>query len=182
MDLEGAIVSSPAGMGHAAVSPQRRGAYPEVGGDDARSVMRGSHGEDGAALGGAGWGAGPNAGMHVSGEAAGHAHHGGGRPRSGGTQSFDNPLLNAPVETDVSGGSPYSASEPLVSDYAEGSSTERGAEFRPSRAKSGARRTAESDTQWGEILALVFAAAVGIGCGFMFLKLFAPSLLAKWHF
>lgn len=182
MDLDSGMVSSPAGMGHTAVSPQRRGAHPEIGSDDSRAVMRGAHVEGEVATGGAGWAAGQNGGMQVSGEVVGHAQRVGGRPRAAGTQSFETPLLNVPVETDVLGGSPYSASEPLVSDYAESSSKERGAEFRSRRAKSGARRNAENDTQWGEILALVFAAAVGIGCGFMFLKLFAPSLLAKWHF
>ena len=169
-------------MGHAAVSPQRRGAHPENRSDEARGAMREARVEEEVATGGAAWGAGHNAGMQVSGEVVGHTQQVGGRPRSGATQSFDNPLLNVPVETDVLGGSPYSASEPLVSDYAESSSKQRGAAFRASRAKSGARRHSENDTQWGEILALVFAAAVGIGCGFMFLKLFAPSLLAKWHF
>lgn len=181
MDLVGAIASSPAGMGNAAVSPQRRGAHSGIGSDDARGVMRGAHVEGPVATVGPGWGAGQNAGMQVSGEVVGHTHVGG-RPRSSGTQTFDNPLLTVPVETDALGGSPYSASEPLVSDYAENASHERGPAFRASRAKSGTRRNAESDSQWGEILALVFAAAVGIGCGFMFLKLFAPSLLAKWHF
>jgi hypothetical protein len=34
----------------------------------------------------------------------------------------------------------------------------------------------------GDAIALGIAAAVGIGCGFMFLKYFAPSLLEKMHF
>lgn len=44
------------------------------------------------------------------------------------------------------------------------------------------RQNAGTKALFGDMLALGIAAAVGIGCGFMFLKLFAPSLLAKLHF
>ncbi|MEN9846233.1 MAG: hypothetical protein RIS36_1380 [Pseudomonadota bacterium] len=182
MHLVGATTPAPAGIGNADASPQRRGSHVGTGNEDSRGVMRSSATEGAVATVGAGWGAGQNVGMHVSGDAIGHAPHVDGRSRSSGTQSFDTPLLTVPVETDALGGSPYSASEPLVADYPESSSHERRSAFRASRAKSGTRRNAESDTQWSELLALVFAAAVGIGCGFIFLKLFAPSLLAKWHF
>ena len=104
------------------------------------------------------------------------------RSRSGGTQKIEDRLTDLSVETDVAGGSPYAASEPLVDPYPESSSRDRAADFRTGRPKGGMRRSVETESQWGEILALVFAAAVGIGCGFMFLRLFAPSLLAKWHF
>ncbi len=124
-----------------------------------------------------------NGGMGAGGvaEIVAHVSQDRTRPRSAGTQIIDEPLLNIPVETDVAGGSPYSASEPLVSNYSEPALKERSAKFRSAPSKRSGRRQDGNDSQLGEILALVFAAAVGIGCGFMFLKLFAPSLLAKWH-
>ena len=101
-----------------------------------------------------------------------------GRSRANGSRALEESLSNAPVETDM----PYSGTGPLVSNYQEPVFKERSAGFRSARPGGGSRRNVENDSQWGEILALVFAAAVGIGCGFIFLRLFAPSLLAKWHF
>lgn len=111
------------------------------------------------------------------------------RERSG-TEVLDAELVNYEVETS-SDAEPFGASEPLVSTYPERTSPERassskkGSVFRPSKGKrysTSAGRGVEQESFLGEIIALFFATAVGIGCGFMFLKFFAPSLLAKWHF
>lgn len=175
MELDDGTFSATSGAGHATATPPRRSSSAEGSHDDSRSGM--------AAQGAAGWNGGSNSGMRAGGvgEAAAHVSQSGARPRVGGTRVIDEPLANVPVETDVAGGSPYAAPEPLVSNYPDPPARERPAEFRSARSKSAGRRNAENDSNWGEILALVFAAAVGIGCGFMFLKLFAPALLAKWH-
>lgn len=107
-----------------------------------------------------------------------------GKPRSHDTEVIGEPFTGLSVEIDGLEGAPYSASDPLVSRYGESSRDESVPEgkFRSSRSVGRARRDVENESNWAEILALVFAGAVGIGCGFVFLKLFAPSLLAKWYF
>jgi serine/threonine protein kinase len=54
--------------------------------------------------------------------------------------------------------------------------------YRDKRHQGRPRQNSGTKAIFGDMLALGIAAAVGIGCGFMFLKLFAPSLLAKLHF
>jgi serine/threonine protein kinase len=107
-----------------------------------------------------------------------------GKPRSHDTEVIGGPFTEFSVEIDGLEGAPYSASDPLVSRYGESSRDDTVPEgkFRSSRGVGRARRDVENESNWAEILALVFAGAVGIGCGFVFLKLFAPSLLAKWYF
>ena len=111
------------------------------------------------------------------------------RERSG-TEVLDSELVNYEVDVSV-GADPYGPPEPLVSTSPDRTpserapSSKRGGAFRPSKAKrqsSSSRRAVEEESRIGEILALCFATAVGIGCGFLFLKFFAPSLLAKWYF
>jgi serine/threonine protein kinase len=111
------------------------------------------------------------------------------RQRSG-TEVFDSEIVNYEVDPSLNI-DPYTAPEPLVSTYPErvpperGLSLSKGSVFRSSKSKrhsNSSRRGGEGESYVGEIIALGFAAAVGIGCGFMFLKFFAPSLLAKWHF
>jgi hypothetical protein len=106
------------------------------------------------------------------------------KPRSHDTEVIGGPFTELSVEIDGLEGAPYSASDPLVSRYGESSRDDTVPEgkFRSSRGVGRARRDVENESNWAEILALVFAGAVGIGCGFVFLKLFAPSLLAKWYF
>ena len=53
---------------------------------------------------------------------------------------------------------------------------------RPHRGGGRVRQPTPRRTLVGDAIALGIAAAVGIGCGFMFLKYFAPSLLEKMHF
>ena len=106
------------------------------------------------------------------------------KPRSHDTEVIGGPFTEFSVEIDGLEGAPYSASDPLVSRYGESSRDDTVPEgkFRSSRGVGRARLNVENESNWAEILALVFAGAVGIGCGFVFLKLFAPSLLAKWYF
>jgi serine/threonine protein kinase len=111
------------------------------------------------------------------------------RQRSG-TDVIDPEFVSYQVDAS-SDAEPYTAPEPLVSTYPERkprertASARRGSLFRPSKGKRSATSSGYSmkrDSYFGEIVALFVATAVGIVCGFMFLKLFAPSLLAKWHF
>ena len=181
MDLDGGVVVSPGNAGHSSSVSQRRATPSEAVSDGERAgMMRSSHGEGEDSRGGFEEAGVSNVGMRsVEPEGyANHSHQVAGRSRVSEGRGLEEPLSNASVETDV----PYSASEPLVSNFQEANVKERSAEFRPARSRSGPRRNSEKDSHWGEILVLIFAAAVGIGCGFMFLKLFAPSLLAKWHF
>jgi serine/threonine protein kinase len=169
MEFEGAMVSSPSAAGQVGISHS-----------DARvSHVGADHAQDGV-----GWGSGSSAGMRTTGlgDATPRSHPSSTLSRSGGTQVIEESLVAASVETDMAGGAPYAAAEPLVSNYPEPLVADKVAEFRSSRSTGRGRRNVERDSNWGEIVALIFAAAVGIGCGFMFLRLFAPSLLAKWHF
>ena len=111
------------------------------------------------------------------------------RKRSG-TEVLEAELVSYEVDSSLNA-DPYGAPEPLVSTHPKRTMPERvpsskkGSAFRPSkgnRHSTSLRRTNEREPFVGEIIALCFATAVGIGCGFMFLKFFAPSLLAKWHF
>lgn len=120
-------------------------------------------------------------GARGSGTEVFNASHVEGSGRSAGTQVIDEGRIAASVETDMESGAPYFASEPLVPNYPERIPRDRRGDFRSSGSVHRVRRSVERDSNWGEILALLFAAAVGIGCGFIFLKLFAPSLLAKWY-
>jgi serine/threonine protein kinase len=179
--LDGAVLSSPTTSAHAGVAHPRRESVAQFDHDDGAGS---AHGGSEVVHDGSAWGGGSNVGMHASGigEVAPRSAQSAGRGRATGTQVMDEGLVTAAVETDMPGGVPYGASEPLVPHYDEPSIRQRQGEFRVSRSTRGTRRNVERDSNWGEILALIFAAAVGIGCGFMFLKLFAPSLLAKWHF
>jgi len=182
MGSEGAVVAAPGGAAHSSPSVQRRAVPVERSAGRARAAEGASHlGGDLASEGGD-WGTGANAGMRLGGGVEAPSSAGAGRPRSDTERVPEEPLMNTPVETDIGAGSPYSAAEPLVTGYSDPGSNGRPTEFRSARSKGMSRRTVDSESQWGEILALIFAAAVGIGCGFMFLKLFAPSLLAKWNF
>ena len=182
MGSEGALVAAPAGAAHSSPHLQRGGGAAERSAVSGRVADRASSNGVDPASEGVGWGAGSNGGMHAGGGVDGPSAAVAGRTRSDTERVPEAPLMNPPVETDIGGGSPYSASEPLVPGYSDRGLSGRPSEFRSTRSKGLSRRAVENESQWGEILALVFAAAVGIGCGFMFLKLFAPSLLAKWHF
>jgi hypothetical protein len=112
-----------------------------------------------------------------------------GRQRSG-TEVLGAEFVNYEVDSSPHT-DPYTAPEPLVSTYSERvardrkPSSLRGSAFRSTKSRrysSSSLRDGDRESYVGEFIALGFAAAVGIGCGFMFLKLFAPSLLAKWHF
>lgn len=181
MELDGVEELSLEHAGHASTSSPRRGTPSVSVRDDERTGMVGGSRESrGEAFADVGTATISNAGMRrrEAEEGVTHSSLAAGRSRASGSRVLEESLSSALVEADT----PYSSSGPLVSDYQESILKERSSEFRSARSKGGARRNIENDSHWSEILALLFAAAVGIGCGFMFLKLFAPSLLAKWHF
>ncbi|MEY4669250.1 MAG: serine/threonine-protein kinase PrkC [Pseudomonadota bacterium] len=167
----------------AAIPPQRRGPSVDLVSGERLDVASGSNAEGASVHAGAAYSSDQGAGGRgdVSTTVAGTSRASGERARSGDTAVLSEVLTPASVEADVMTGSPYSASEPLVSSDSALRSKGKVDDFRFSRTKERPRRTVENESNWGEVVALVFAAAVGIGCGFMFLKLFAPSLLAKWN-
>lgn len=109
--------------------------------------------------------------------------------KGSGTEVIDASIRDYAVDTDDCQDSPYAAPEPLVSTppaaRPETSQARRGRlgdESSKRRNRVHFRRDQEEVSQLSEVIALCFAMAVGIGCGFMFLRFFAPSLLEKWHF
>jgi serine/threonine protein kinase len=109
------------------------------------------------------------------------------------TEVINTTTIGARVEEDDLSNSPYVAQEPLIDTYPDESGRARRTSFQPSpssniRATSyrntpAAHRSADvNESYLGDVVALGFAAAVGIGCGFMFLKIFAPSLINEWLF
>jgi serine/threonine protein kinase len=183
MGLDDEETPPPGRPGRALIPPQRRGPSTEVGVDDGRGVSTMAHVGGESAHGAAHWDTESSVvtrgGAPAEVVSPSRAH--GARPRSAGTEVISEPLIPVPVETDMMNGSPYLASEPLVSGNPSPLPTKEPTEFRSPRLKARARRNVERDSSWGEIAALIVAAAVGIGFGFIFLKLFAPSLLAQWY-
>lgn len=109
------------------------------------------------------------------------------------TEVINTTGIGALVEGDGLSSSPYVAQEPLIDTYPEESFSGRRTSFQPStlvntratpnRNTPAAHRSAGvNESYLGDVVALGFAAAVGIGCGFMFLKIFAPSLVSEWLF
>jgi len=105
-----------------------------------------------------------------------------------GTEVIDDVVLDLVVEAGASVDSPYPAPEPLVTSVpnqvGRKHASSKSVGLRPSKGRSSRADMAYEEgreSRFAEILALCFAAVVGIGCGFMFLKFFAPSLLEKWH-
>jgi hypothetical protein len=109
------------------------------------------------------------------------------------TEVINTTTIGARVEEDDLSNSPYVAQEPLIDTYSHESGRGRRTSFQPSpsintRATSyrntpAAHRSPEvNESYLGDVVALGCAAAVGIGCGFMFLKIFAPALVSEWLF
>ena len=112
------------------------------------------------------------------------------QPRRGsGTEVIDDSVLDYAVEAGAYPDGPYAAPEPMVGALAEERPEKKNSArgqisdiSARQRKREHRRRDEEKESYFGEMIALCFAVAVGIGCGFMFLKFFAPSLLEKWHF
>lgn len=108
------------------------------------------------------------------------------------TEIMPPPIMEVSVDEGTSY-APYSAREPLVDTYARDVPGKQETSFQRNRSvdvlppryrntASAPRSASAGQSFFADLVALGFAAAVGIGCGFMFLKVFAPSLLDEWHF
>lgn len=111
------------------------------------------------------------------------------RRRGSGTEVLDSDILDHAGEVGSLPEGPYSTPEPLMTippmggqERPSGSRAPLPDGYSRGRRLGHRRRDEGKDSYVGEMIALCFAAAVGIGCGFMFLRFFAPSLLEKWHF
>jgi serine/threonine-protein kinase len=109
------------------------------------------------------------------------------------TEILSASFVDYAVETDVQRGPNVSATRPTLGSAGDVVSEswrkpslaierDLAQSARPYRAGGRARQPTPRRTLVGDAIALGVAGAVGIGCGFMFLKFFAPSLLEKMHF
>jgi len=106
-----------------------------------------------------------------------------------GTEVLSDALADLAVEPRTAEQEHESEPEPSVPTHVSRSIGPRGAtsknllkRHRMGKGQAGAQaRDGDGESRLGEILALCFAAAVGIGCGFLFIKFFAPSLLEQWN-